>query len=519
MFYFLGILFTIGSYAKAESALQLSTSFFREIEKIRAAYREVRELAEVQATLKQGKEHFLNTQDRIGNPNLETTRFQHFYKGVEVVGSMALHHVSSKRTRIRNRIARFDLDTLPKIGEETAVGIARSAWNELDLREKPALKILSSPKDSRNSITRLVYRIALKGTEQQASREIIIDAHSGAMIADLSREEEIATIRVHTSERQGVQILPLGKKVRPNFPICPARNLETGKLKLRLGTSCKAIQKNQCQVLTGDRLASISPASCPTATPASDESAHRAETNSRSALQYFLEHHGRNSFDDRGGAAVSVVHAGLKLSNARWNLDENFMYYGDGDGEIFDDFTRSPSVAGHEFTHGVLSHTARLTSMGESGALNEAFADFFGLRIAAGKTWVIGNELFLDAPEGVGLRDLETPSLLSFNLHGELTPFPETLDQMLPIQFPCDDSNDRCWIHENATIPGHAFYLITQAIGPEKTDKLLYVVLTQGLTPVESFESAAQATKEMCSDLFDKESCGQVQKAFSEIGL
>ena len=54
------------------------------------------------------------------------------------------------------------------------------------------------------------------------------------------------------------------------------------------------------------------------------------------------------------------------------------MVFGDGDGEIFLDFTLPVDVIGHELTHGVTQYTANLSYFGQSGALNESVSDVFG---------------------------------------------------------------------------------------------------------------------------------------------
>ena len=54
------------------------------------------------------------------------------------------------------------------------------------------------------------------------------------------------------------------------------------------------------------------------------------------------------------------------------------MVYGDGDGDIFQRFTKSIDVIGHELTHGVTQYEAALEYEGQSGALNESFSDVFG---------------------------------------------------------------------------------------------------------------------------------------------
>ena len=54
------------------------------------------------------------------------------------------------------------------------------------------------------------------------------------------------------------------------------------------------------------------------------------------------------------------------------------MVFGDGDGTIFNRFTVSVDVIGHELTHGVTGSEVNLTYLGQSGALNELVSDVFG---------------------------------------------------------------------------------------------------------------------------------------------
>jgi Zn-dependent metalloprotease len=119
---------------------------------------------------------------------------------------------------------------------------------------------------------------------------------------------------------------------------------------------------------------------------------------------------GRNSLDDRGMSLVSSVHVGRNYNNAFWTGEQ--MAFGDGDGTIFTRFTRALDVIGHELTHGVIAHTSNLEYRGQSGALNEHFADVFGLLVrqwrrkeSAKKTdWLIGREIMRPKVKARGLR-------------------------------------------------------------------------------------------------------------------
>ena len=54
------------------------------------------------------------------------------------------------------------------------------------------------------------------------------------------------------------------------------------------------------------------------------------------------------------------------------------MAYGDGDGSIFVDFSKSNDVIGHEMTHGVTQYSLHLNYTNEAGGLGESLSDCFG---------------------------------------------------------------------------------------------------------------------------------------------
>jgi Zn-dependent metalloprotease len=262
-----------------------------------------------------------------------------------------------------------------------------------------------------------------------------------------------------------------------------------------------------------------------------DASAARAQQNSELVLNYYASHFNRDSYDGNGSPLVSIVHGGLQFDNAYWSVNDKLMLYGDGDGKVMGDFTQGVDVAGHEMTHGVTMATAQLSMMGESGALNEANSDFFGIMIANGGTdWVLGKQLFLPGAEAVpgqenAVRDLANPGNITFCAAGgngqctQRKPDPATMNEMMPTTDTCDDSNDNCWVHINATILGHASYLVSQAIGAQKAEQLYYNTLTQSLSTRDNLATAAQAYKQTCSQLFDADTCTKVSTAFSQVGL
>ena len=110
-----------------------------------------------------------------------------------------------------------------------------------------------------------------------------------------------------------------------------------------------------------------------------------------------------------------MVHFDTDYNNAFWD-GEGHMWFGDGDGTLFSDFTNSLDVIGHELTHGVTQYTANLAYSGQSGALNESLSDVFGSLVeqyAKQQTveqadWLIGAEVV--GPQlAPALRSMKAP--------------------------------------------------------------------------------------------------------------
>ena len=66
----------------------------------------------------------------------------------------------------------------------------------------------------------------------------------------------------------------------------------------------------------------------------------------------------RDSLDGLGLPLVATVHYKKDYDNAFW--DGTQMIFGDGDGDLFNRFTISVDVIGHELTHGVTQYESNL---------------------------------------------------------------------------------------------------------------------------------------------------------------
>ena len=92
----------------------------------------------------------------------------------------------------------------------------------------------------------------------------------------------------------------------------------------------------------------------PTGDPAADE----AYDGLGHTHRLYAEAFGRNSIDGNGLHLEATVHYGRLYDNAFW--DGRQMVFGDGDGQVFQRFTKSLSVIGHELAHGVTQYSAGL---------------------------------------------------------------------------------------------------------------------------------------------------------------
>ncbi|TCN37267.1 thermolysin metallopeptidase-like protein [Kribbella orskensis] len=239
----------------------------------------------------------------------------------------------------------------------------------------------------------------------------------------------------------------------------------------------------------------------------------------------FQECFGRDSIDGAGLLLSSTVHFDRGYANAFW--DGTQMVFGDGDGEIFGDFTRSIDVTGHELTHGVTQYTADLAYEGQSGALNESISDVFGSlakqhhrgQSAADADWLIGADIFRPGVSGVALRSLKAPGTAYDDPRLGRDPQPAHMSGYV------ETTADHGGVHINSGIPNHAFYLVAMALGGNAygdAGRIWYDTLTSGeLSETATFIDFAQATLAAAETLFgaDSPQVSAVSTAWTEVGV
>jgi Zn-dependent metalloprotease len=231
--------------------------------------------------------------------------------------------------------------------------------------------------------------------------------------------------------------------------------------------------------------------------PTSDDAVNEAYDGAGATYDLYFDVYGRNSIDGQGMRLDSSVHYGQAYDNAFW--DGTQMVYGDGDGKLFERFTRAVDVIGHELTHGVTAHEANLDYQDQPGALNESFSDVFGSLVkqrSLGQTageadWLIGEGLFTPKVKGVALRSLKAPGTAYNDPVLGKDPQPSTMKGYV------ETSDDDGGVHINSGIPNHAFYLAAVSIGGnawEKAGQIWYDALTKLLRRDSDFAAAAART-------------------------
>ena len=241
------------------------------------------------------------------------------------------------------------------------------------------------------------------------------------------------------------------------------------------------------------------------------------------AEQYYdmLQGLGRNSIDDDGTILIGYAHLGENEGNAFWN---GFAaYFGDGSPSArLNRPVVSVDIVGHEFTHGLVDYTAELIYAGESGALNESFADIFGYMtsvFAKGvdeSPWLIGAQSTADRR---GIRSFTNP-----NAYGHPANYGGNL------WFPGSG------VHTNSSVQNHWFYLLAtggqgvndfgqrynlRGVGRDTALSIAYRMLNVYLTESSNYADAAFYALRSAEDLYGgcSDIYREVNNAWYAVGL
>ncbi|GAB4419555.1 MAG: hypothetical protein OHK0039_32140 [Bacteroidia bacterium] len=260
-------------------------------------------------------------------------------------------------------------------------------------------------------------------------------------------------------------------------------------------------------------------------------SAHWAAQQARS---YFHNSFARDGFDDDGRRlrilADWVDPNGFPHPDAMFERGRqaDYLYLGAIDNLSL----ATPDIVGHEYTHSIVAHTARLAYERESGALEESFADIFGVLVehhaeAGGDPdWTLGEDVG-------GLRSLADPASM-----GQPVTYltdPRWVDASAancnPTPLSGPTGNDYCGVHQNSGVQNRWFYLLVQGgiqngivtagIGLEKAARIVYRSLTVYMQQHSNYHDARLAAIQAAVDIWGECSneAAQVKNAWAAVGV
>lgn len=277
----------------------------------------------------------------------------------------------------------------------------------------------------------------------------------------------------------------------------------------------------------------------------------RAAQLFQASIRYFKNNFGWIHY--RGNEPTGRVLVAAEIAtkpydeNAGWVGAYDVFMIGRG-GSRLHNFDGSPSVIGHEFVHAVIDSSSRLVYAGQSGALNEHFADLFGADIESFATgrpfdYTVGEEviqpqlaqqrkILLDlifASKNVSQDVIRAYSLNQIALRHMFEPslsFSESMSHVrddsrfLSACVPSKD-NDNCGVHYMSGIANKATALIVAQLGMEKMRKVFFNTMTARLTPRATFQEYARQLYEEClaQGLDPRAECSVIVQSFESVGV
>jgi Zn-dependent metalloprotease len=435
-------------------------------------------------------------------------RYKQTYKGRMLDESMYILHTMGGKVASMNGFAYTNpvLEAQPKITEQNALSAALSSisaerykWQMPDEEQhlksetndpnasyypKAELVYIHAGKNARSANLRLAYKFNIYADLPVSRAYYFIDAVTGELLGktDIIHHADVKGT-AHT-KYSGIQTITTDSMNATTYRL---RELGRGKgiqtMNMKKGTSYSAaVDFNDSDNVWNNVNAN------------KDEAATDAHWGAEMTYDYFFNVHNRNSIDNNGFALKSYVHYSVNYANAFW--DGQRMTFGDGNASlppftVFD-------VIGHEITHGLVSYTASLSG-GESGALNESFADIFGTMIEwyskpTQANWIMGDNI-------IPIRNMANPKLLG----DPDTYFGQNWDSI---------GNET---HRNSTVQSFWFYLLINGgkgtndlgnvfdvtgIGREKAEKIAFRLLVTYLTSTSDYYDSRYYSIKAAGDLY-----------------
>lgn len=461
-----------------------------------------------------GLETVRETVDELGFTHV---RVQQTVSGIPVFGGEAIVHLRPDG-RLRgvtdNRVADVKVDPRASLTETDAIfrAIDSAGLSEDTLTAAPTAVLNVLRRDGQD---RLVWVVQLEQIDAQHAPtrpQVFVDAHDGSVVWTI---EALRTAEGRSNYSGTVQLDTYNDGTIYYME-------DTGR---DIGTYSFGYGESNLYYLTdNDDVWS------------DDPTAVDVHYGAAATWDYFWEAFGRQGPDGQGGpryidsrdggeAVVSMlVHYSRNYNNAFYS-GEVFVF-GDGDGSQFGALT-SLDVVAHEMSHAVNGSSAGFTYYGESGALDEGFADIFAAMVErdaygeSARMWTIGEDCYTPSVSGDALRYITSPTRNGYS--------PDHYSSRYT------GPEDNAGVHVNSGIVSLAFYLHAEGGGhptsgdPLQVDgissdtaaEIWYRALTHYMTASTDFAGARVAVLLAAADLYgsDSDEYAAAQDAWYLVGV
>lgn len=281
-------------------------------------------------------------------------------------------------------------------------------------------------------------------------------------------------------------------------------------------------------------------------------SAVRAEEQLQSVVAYILDKFGWNSYKGKSSSDIVSVHTQLESidfkENAAWISSVQQILVGK-DGESLKSLDSSLSILGHEYAHAIVEFSSGLIYEGESGALNEHFADMMGASIEATVNfkgefqYTIGEDVLRDETrkqkidlleiifnkfdysdeqkiafrlKSVGMRHLYAPELSYTTQYEHMV----DVEKIYPEDCQPSYDNDNCGVHMSSGVLNRALALAISIEGLDKIIPLVFNTIVFRLGESSNFENYLVELYEECLETYTgSDTCNIILASFARVGL
>ncbi len=469
--------------------------------------------------------------------NLENTyyNFMHYYNDVEVEGNAVFVQVKNDKIQyVSGQMFVFkDFNTVSKITDDKVKEIAYQHLGISENVTEGAVENLVVKIETEETVTvKLVKKINLTSILPLTSKDIYIDAQNGNVLYDIEKVHKADTQSTSTTLYRGTQSITVDSysgsyRLKDN-----ARNIHTKNGSGLDGTVLSTGELKGATEYTNSTANFTGNATKP---------AVEVHWGMAKTYDYYKNIHNRNSYDGQGSIVRNYYNPPSMISDAdnAGALDGQGivgMVYGAG-AQYFSPVV-ALDVAGHEYSHLVVSRNGSggLNYQGESGALNESFADMFGTAIEFyvnnNPNWTIGEGLWKvsqvtpnymrslsDPNSAPAIADLQQPDTYKGTYWASTT-----------------SAVDNGGVHINSGVGNHWFYLLSvggtgvndlgknyyvNPITIQKAEKIAYKALTSGLSKTAKYIDVYNATKTAAATLYGANSneWEQVVNAWYAVGI